>query len=73
MAFSTKDRDNDRTGEKKYCAPKWNGGWWFDNCHYAFLNGVYHHSQQYDIGGVVWHGWTNYNSIKRAEMKIKPA
>ncbi|XP_062617466.1 ficolin-1-like [Saccostrea cucullata] len=39
MYFSTPERDND--GSSKNCAALSNhrGGWWFNNCNWAFLNG----------------------------------
>ncbi|XP_061185524.1 fibroleukin-like [Saccostrea echinata] len=37
MYFTTYDRDNDRGG--KNCAVDWRGGWWFNACYSAFLNG----------------------------------
>ncbi|XP_062615844.1 fibroleukin-like [Saccostrea cucullata] len=40
MYFSTPDRDNDRWSDG-HCAAlsSRRGGWWFNDCHYAFLNG----------------------------------
>ncbi|XP_062614679.1 fibroleukin-like [Saccostrea cucullata] len=40
MSFSTPDRDNDRWGGVN-CAARSDrrGGWWFNICHLAFLNG----------------------------------
>ena len=74
MAFSTKDQGNDLTGHKGYCAPRYKGGWWFNNCHDAFLNGFYYkgsHSKSWE--GVMWNRWKGDRySAKRAEMKIKP-
>ncbi|XP_061190066.1 fibroleukin-like [Saccostrea echinata] len=37
MYFSTADRDYDKTGGN--CALSWGGGWWFNACSDAFLNG----------------------------------
>ena len=75
MAFSTKDQDNDLDSGKGFCAPRYKGGWWFNSCHYAFLNGFYYkgsHSNSLP-GGVVWYQWKDaFYSAKRAEMKIKP-
>ncbi|XP_062618618.1 fibroleukin-like, partial [Saccostrea cucullata] len=39
MYFTTHDRDNDRAGGN--CAG-WGGGWWFNFCHNAFLNGPWY-------------------------------
>ena len=74
MAFSTKDQDNDLENGKGYCAPHYKGGWWFKNCHNAFLNGFYYRgSHSNSWGGVMWSKWKGiYYSAKRAEMKIKP-
>ena len=40
MSFSTPDRDNNRSSMGN-CAAFYNirGGWWFNRCHFAFLNG----------------------------------
>ncbi|XP_061190544.1 fibrinogen gamma chain-like [Saccostrea echinata] len=38
MSFTTSDRDNDRY-DGVNCAVDLKGGWWFNICHHAFLNG----------------------------------
>lgn len=49
MMFSTLDRDNDKCTFS--CASYERGGWWFNCCGYAFLNGFYHTSAW-------WNPWT---------------
>ena len=72
MQFSTKGRDNDNAVGN--CAMGYKGGWWYNACHDSNLNGRYvkgNHSTHAD--GVNWYRWkSNYYSVKRAEMKIKP-
>ena len=74
MAFSNKDQENDLSITTINCAQQWKGGWWFNACHYAFLNGFYYRgSYSNSWGGVMWNKWKGPNySAKRAEMKIKP-
>lgn len=40
MMFSTKDRDND-IHHRINCAYALFGGWWYNSCHDAYLNGPY--------------------------------
>jgi hypothetical protein len=72
MAFSTKDRDNDKWS--KNCAVAYKGAWWFNDCHSSNLNGLYHHGKYTsNADGVFWNHWKGYQySAKRAEMKIRP-
>ena len=73
MAFTTKDRDNDRWGSDE-CS-LWSGGaWWFDNCHNSNLNGKYL-GEKFDLKGVTWRLFTNdkYLSLKFSEMKLRPS
>ncbi|KXJ16226.1 Techylectin-5B [Exaiptasia diaphana] len=72
MAFTTKDRDNDKWSNN--CAVKYKGAWWYKACHDSNLNGLYHHGKHNSDGdGVNWRNWKgHYYSAKRAEMKIRP-
>jgi len=61
MAFTTKDRDNDKYSSDN-CAVHERGAWWFAGCGASsHLNGNYGDSKYY---------W--YWSLKGSEMKLKP-
>lgn len=68
-SFSTVDRENDRWNSGN-CAVSNKGGWWFNACHDAFLNGPW--PPEY------WHEpWiptiTDVSNIAEVRMMIKPA
>ena len=71
MAFSTKDRDNDKW--VKNCASQNNrGAWWYKDCHLSNLNGLYLYGK-INHQGMGWYHWKiNEYSVKRSEMKIRP-
>ncbi|KAM6136294.1 LOW QUALITY PROTEIN: fibrinogen alpha chain [Phoenicopterus ruber ruber] len=80
MRFSTFDRDQDRWEES--CAEVYGGGWWYNSCQAANLNGIYylggHYDPRYNIpyeieNGVVWLPFraSDY-SLKIVRMKIRP-
>uniref|UniRef100_A0A4W5K227 Fibrinogen alpha chain n=1 Tax=Hucho hucho TaxID=62062 RepID=A0A4W5K227_9TELE len=80
MKFSTFDKDNDQWEES--CAEMYGGGWWYNNCQSANLNGVYYKGGKYDPGsnvpyeienGVVWLTYKPADySLKTTRMKIRP-
>ena len=68
--FSTKDRDNDASSSN--CASRRKGSWWYKNCYYSNLNGLYMNGKD-NNEGMVWYHWkNNHKSVKRSEMKIRP-
>ena len=72
--FSTYDNDNDRSGNYYNCAYLHQGGWWYDNCYYANLNGPH---DVPSIPGVhpthaklLWYDG-RYRDVSSSEMKIR--
>ena len=71
MAFTTKDRDNDRYGGN--CAVQWTGAWWYDSCHDSNLNGRYLGQGQNSWQSVVWYDFRGVSSLKFTEIKLRPS
>ncbi|XP_037831753.1 tenascin isoform X2 [Kryptolebias marmoratus] len=69
-AFTAKDR-SPLLGLFR-CAISYQGGWWYNNCHEANLNGLY--GNNYKHQGVIWKSWKGeHHSIQFTEMKLRPA
>lgn len=67
--FSTKDKDNDLSSGN--CATTYRGGWWYNNCRIANLNGNYRKGNVND--GIIWHHWKGSSeSLEWTEIKIRP-
>ncbi|KAL7648014.1 UNVERIFIED_CONTAM: hypothetical protein RMT77_001630 [Armadillidium vulgare] len=73
MLFSTYDEDHDTSAEIN-CSSFWNiGGWWFNRCSWANLNGPYNFQEEgEDCIGVNWHKWRNKQCLKSTKMMIRP-
>ena len=73
MAFSTKDRDNDRLSFGS-CAVTWTGAWWYRRCYNSNLNGKYLGNVRANGKGVNWwHFKGHHLSLKFTEMKLRPS
>ncbi|XP_078699408.1 techylectin-5A-like [Branchiostoma floridae x Branchiostoma belcheri] len=85
-AFSTLDRDNDNYF--KHCVNLYKGGWWYNKCFNANLNGVYHNTEMSPKSetlatGILWLEKKSYKQnglylvdanppLKYMEMRIAP-
>ena len=66
--FSTFDQDNVHN-----CAEKHKGAWWYDNCKYSNLNGIYYKGTSEENDGLTWYHWKGYHeSLEWTEIKIRP-
>ncbi|TNN74855.1 Angiopoietin-related protein 7 [Liparis tanakae] len=75
QGFSTPDSGN-------ICAEISHGGWWYNQCFYTNLNGVYYRGGHYTpkgqspLGpdGIVWYSWrdSDYYSLRKVSMMIRP-
>ncbi|KAM3612020.1 uncharacterized protein V6R79_001174 [Siganus canaliculatus] len=74
IRFSTYDLDNDNYHGN--CAEEDKGGWWFNRCHSAHLNGKYYPNGHYSAltdDGIVWYTWRGWwYSLKTTVMKLRP-
>ncbi|XP_035225405.1 techylectin-5A-like [Stegodyphus dumicola] len=70
--FSTKDQDNDNE-KTQNCAQIYKGGWWYNACHSANLNGLYLRGKHESYAdGVTWSAWKGQReSMDTVEIKIR--
>ena len=55
MKFSTYDQDNDGT-DRDNCALLFKGGWWYNDCYWSILNGVF--------SEMIWTGHHTFTEMK---------
>ena len=68
--FSTFDRDHDALSLN--CALNYKGGWWYNGCAHANLNGLYPTEKQEGVEYMTWWSLHNkYGGVIFSEMKIK--
>ncbi|XP_054619091.1 fibrinogen C domain-containing protein 1-like isoform X1 [Dunckerocampus dactyliophorus] len=75
QGFSTPDTGN-------VCAEISHSGWWFHQCFYANLNGVYYKGGRYSLkaqnllgpDGIIWFSWkdSDFYSLKAVSMMMRP-
>ncbi|GFN77398.1 fibrinogen-related protein 3-2 [Plakobranchus ocellatus] len=65
--FSTYDRDND-SDDRQDCAEFHEGGWWYNSCDYANLNGRMNGRLDY---GLEWNGFAKRDTCSFSEMKMR--
>ncbi|KAM3864471.1 microfibril-associated glycoprotein 4-like [Diretmus argenteus] len=69
--FSTFDKDQD--ADKRHCAKRCQGGWWYEDCYKANPNGQYLWGSSNQGTGINWQPWRgNGYSLKAISMKIRP-
>ena len=72
MPFTTHDRDNDLYSGN--CAVLRHGAWWYNNCYYSNLNGLYLNGQS-NVRGVVWYYFNataaSYHTLRYSDMKLR--
>ncbi|XP_036393587.1 fibrinogen like 1B [Megalops cyprinoides] len=75
MQFSTRDEDHDRYLQGS-CSEENKGGWWYNRCHAANLNGKFYRGGEYKgryDNGVVWMTWRGlWYSLRHTTMKVRP-
>ncbi|XP_050095218.1 fibrinogen-like protein 1 [Anopheles aquasalis] len=72
MKFSTHYMDYDAHANAN-CAKTWHGGWWFNACYHAFLNGLYQNVSGRENAMIGWFGFHNeWRGLSYSRMMIRP-
>ncbi|XP_063961243.1 microfibril-associated glycoprotein 4-like [Lytechinus pictus] len=64
--FSTYDNDHDDT--RANCASLYKGGWWYNDCYTANLNGI--HGLQTGLTAIIW-DFSDSKYMRATEMKLR--
>ena len=71
MAFSTRDSDKDLWGQD-CSSTRGHGGWWFNGCGLANLNGMNLGNSQSGYNGILWYLYAKDNrSFKSTKMMLR--
>ena len=69
--FSTWDNDNDKNYHWN-CAEFLKGGWWYYECFYSSVNGLFYNKSNPNPDHMSWPNWGQfYGGITFSEMKVK--
>ncbi|XP_062617763.1 techylectin-5B-like [Saccostrea cucullata] len=68
MSFTTRDRDNDMNVLSN-CAVVNSNGWWYNQCAYSGLNGIYRSSNVKAYNGLFW--GIDFENMKTTRMMIR--
>ncbi len=72
MKFSTYNRDNDASTNSENCASKWKGGWWYQHCHDANLNGIFQTARSTSPKYMSWKQLrSSYGNIVFSTIKVR--
>ena len=71
--FTTYDNDNDQRSSSN-CAYSHQGGWWYNSCYHANLNGPHDIPPYADqtYAKMTWYDGSGYRDVSCSEMKIRP-
>ena len=68
--FSAPDADNDES-IVYHCAALYFGGWWYTDCYYGKLTGLWGENVA-DWTGMCWEAWLGeFNYLQYADMKVQ--